>query len=490
MIQPTNVLLNNMEQTADVIFGLAFGDEGKGQTVCTTAHKRYKQTGIVPAVVRYSGGCQNEHNVVWQFGSVFGPEFHHKHSQIGAVGPLAFRSETYTWKAVPVDICGLIREITALYNLQAREDWKTTKVYEFGSILKNQYMHEDCLWVAPFHSEVSRIRETNVKHGSTGRGIFEVNKFAEIFPDKALKLKDMMELLHGGQVDSVREKINAFLSWSKQGMEHLDGKHTLKERNDKLEVISADDAIKQFKQWIAKFISTDELALLNRCIITEEEMLRRMKKCRHLVFEGGQGVMLDMDFGFFPNVTFSHAVPITAKSIINQLGIQESSTEFIGVTRYYGTRHGAGYIPYELGSKSKDYKLLNSNEPHNGYTFAGGFRFAGLSIDLLVYAMNAVKLQGIKMDRIHWTHADIEWAQRAQANIVDPYGAANTALLAHQNINKDIERRPLINEWMHRLKRNTSSEKTPFDMAHSLSGIMKKSEGCRVENFDLSVLTI
>ncbi len=481
-----------MNQIADVIFGLGFGDEGKGQTICHTANERYKQTGIVPVVVRYSGGCQNSHNVVWQFSSnSFIREYHHEHSQIGAIGPLAFESDTYTWKTVPFDPQTLIREAITLYNVQDCPFWNRP-IVSLAALIAGQYIHEDCLWMfSPLHEYVSKMRDTQVRHGSTGRGIFEVNKFAELFPENALYMKDMLTILTSAdstELEKVYTKASLFVDWVLGGMEVTDGSHTLKMKNDKYEklhTVNIVELFNTFKVWVHKFLDTSEYTAFIHSVVPESVLLDKLREKPYMVFEGGQGIMLDMDFGYFPNVTFSKAVPVTAEYILKLLDVPDSNINYIGVTRYYSTRHGAGYLPLEFNQDNTNYKVFADAEKHNTVTFAGAMRYGQLSVDNLMYALQAVKNSGINVSRIHWTHADTIEKTKAAVSFVNPDIAIQRADMASANLQNNAIRRGCVTDWVSFVQGNIKSNSVTFDscdLVHQLCGL-PKSEGCRVELF-------
>lgn len=65
----------------------------------------------------------------------------------------------------------------------------------------------------------------------------------------------------------------------------------------------------------------------------------------NLIFEGAQGIMLDQDFGFFPNVTRSNTTSVNALHLIRQY--QLPMPNIVYCMRSYLTRHGNGYMPNE-----------------------------------------------------------------------------------------------------------------------------------------------
>ena len=67
---------------------------------------------------------------------------------------------------------------------------------------------------------------------------------------------------------------------------------------------------------------------------------------RRILFEGAQGVMLDVDHGTYPYVTSSHTHPGQAAS---GAGIGPGAVGYVlGITKAYTTRVGSGPFPTEL----------------------------------------------------------------------------------------------------------------------------------------------
>lgn len=92
-----------------------------------------------------------------------------------------------------------------------------------------------------------------------------------------------------------------------------------------------------------------------------------------LIFEGTQGLLLDMDCGLYPNVTPSRVGLNGLRSSVLQ------NAEVYIVTRTYTTRHGNGYepkipCPFDLSNK---YETNVTNE------FQGNFKTGALEVGLL-----------------------------------------------------------------------------------------------------------
>lgn len=126
---------------------------------------------------------------------------------------------------------------------------------------------------------------------------------------------------------------------------------------------------------IKKFIEyTDQLHVP---ICTLSNILHKYK---NVVFEGAQGIMLDMDFGFFPNVTRSHTTSRNAMQIIKEHNLPEPTVYY--VMRSYLTRHGKGYMPYEFT------RQRFSDATNTLHDYQGVFRQGFHSTELLNQAIH------------------------------------------------------------------------------------------------------
>jgi adenylosuccinate synthase len=115
---------------------------------------------------------------------------------------------------------------------------------------------------------------------------------------------------------------------------------------------------------------------------TESEMFARdYNPYDDFIFEGSQGILLDMDFGFFPNVTRTNTTSKNAMEIIERNNLDKPDIYYM--TRCYQTRHGNGWM-----SDHRDLKLINNeNETNVQHDWQGNFRTGVLDFDLLNYAI-------------------------------------------------------------------------------------------------------
>lgn len=122
----------------------------------------------------------------------------------------------------------------------------------------------------------------------------------------------------------------------------------------------------------------EEIEQVKRIIETEI----RIEDYTDIIFEGSQGILLDMDFGFFPNVTRSNTTSKNALKIIHQFDLPQPEIYYI--TRSYQTRHGNGFMTNE---NSKPLLINNEKETNVIGGWQGKFRIGAMDIDLINYAI-------------------------------------------------------------------------------------------------------
>ena len=110
------------------------------------------------------------------------------------------------------------------------------------------------------------------------------------------------------------------------------------------------------------------------------KLVHEMPEYSSTIYEGSQGLLLDQNFGFFPNVTRSNT------GSKNAVAIQGSSDFHIYlVTRAYQTRHGNGFMSKE---DIKHNILTDPLETNQTGKYQGEFRRAILDVSMLEYAIN------------------------------------------------------------------------------------------------------
>ena len=97
-----------------------------------------------------------------------------------------------------------------------------------------------------------------------------------------------------------------------------------------------------------------------------------------LVYEGAQGLLLDMDYGFYPHVTPSHT------GLDNIPPDMLADADVYLVTRTYTTRHGNGYEPRHPLS----WDLSAKHETNVENEYQGTFKTGALDFDLIYKAID------------------------------------------------------------------------------------------------------
>lgn len=203
------------------------------------------------------------------------------------------------------------------------------------------YIHPLAMVTTPFDIDFNRQSEGINKHGSVGMGVGATIDRNENTPFKlyAIDLTYSEILTH---------KLYQIASYYK----------VEKPAND----------IESFLQYVET---------INLKIRTLQQIINNY---HHVVFEGAQGVMLDMDFGFFPNVTRSNTTSKNAMKIISDNRLPEPQVYY--PMRSYLTRHGNGYMPNE----KKD--LCFEDKTNLSHKYQGNFRQGYHSLEMLKYAIN------------------------------------------------------------------------------------------------------
>jgi adenylosuccinate synthase len=278
---------------ATVIVGLQWGDEGKGKTTDFLAEQ-------VAVVVRYQGGDNAGHTVV------VGEET--LKLQLCPSGVLYPHITSVIGNGVVVNPATLIRELDMLMG----------KGIDVSKVRVSRSAHV----IMPYHVALDKANESRLggaKVGTTGRGI------GPAYGDRAWRLGLRMEDLVAE--DRLRERIT----------------RALVDKNLLLESMGADRF--EVEPLVAQCLAWGERlsAHLDDSTWLVQDALRRGD---HVLLEGAQGALLDLDHGSYPFVTSSNPV---AGGACTGGGIGPLQVdEVIGVMKAYATRVGSGPFPTEL----------------------------------------------------------------------------------------------------------------------------------------------
>lgn len=268
-------------------------------------------------VVRFNGGQQAGHTVEKD-------GYRHIFSSFGA-GTL---NGAHTYLS---EYCTVYPK--SLYN-------EEQKLLEKTKVNIAHFMHPMTMVTTPFDIDHNRSTEVFNKHGSVGMGFGATIARNQNTPYKLYAV----DLTYRDVVVSKLKQIAAYYN-----------------------VASPQRDIDSFLEY------TDAIEL-NICTLGEIK-----NRYSNIVFEGAQGIMLDMDFGFFPHVTRSNCTSKNAMQIIKDNNLP--TPEIYYVMRSYLTRHGNGFMPNESAEvKYRD----ETNIAHN---YQGKFRQGWHSKDMIDFSL-------------------------------------------------------------------------------------------------------
>lgn len=328
---------------AKIVVGFLFGDEGKGITtdyLCSL-------TPDSSIVIRFSGGQQAGHNV--RIG-----EKTHIHASFGSG----------TLRGVP----SYFSEHCSFYPVTMYNEWR---VLIHKGIRPELYIHPLARVTTPADLAFNRINAIKTGHGSCGLGVGSTLKRNFETPYKLFAI----DLLHK---DILNEKMKSIFFYYRNLI-----------NNDSIDYIAYFDEI--YEQESEHFMSSLSKLSLN---IRPYSFLTSHFK--NFIFEGSQGIMLDMDHGIFPYVTYSNTTSKNAIEISKKIGIKD--IEIYYVTRCYQTRHGAGWM-----SNEDPIELINTEDEINVFNeWQKNFRIGEIDYDLLNYAhsIDNIYSNGIKKNLV------------------------------------------------------------------------------------------
>ncbi|MBK8630174.1 MAG: adenylosuccinate synthase [Sphingomonadales bacterium] len=276
------------------VIGAQWGDEGKGKIVDWLASR-------ADVVVRFQGGHNAGHTLV--------------------VG-----DTTYKLSLLP---SGIVRgTLSVIGNGVVLDPWhfrdEVTKLKGQGVEINPQNLHiaENAPLILPFHRDLDGLREEAAgagKIGTTGRGIGPA--YEDKVGRRAIRVCD---LAHLDDLDAQLDRICAHHDALRAGF----GKPPI----DRQRLL---DDLMDIAAYILPF-SKPVWVTLNKA----------KRDGKRVLFEGAQGVLLDVDHGTYPFVTSSNTIAGTASG---GSGLGPSSVGFVlGIVKAYTTRVGSGPFPTEL----------------------------------------------------------------------------------------------------------------------------------------------
>ena len=280
---------------AYAVLGAQWGDEGKGKIVDVLARD-------MDVVARFSGGNNAGHTVVNDQG-----KFSVHLVPCGIFWP---QTMNLIGNGVVVDPDVLLDEIDSL---------KGDGIDVAGRIIVSERAH----LVMPYHVVLDEMAERargDNPIGTTGKGI------GPAYADKAartgVRAADLLD------IEALLPRLDAILSHTNAIITKVYGG----------EAVSHETIFEKCRDWavrLAQYIGPVE-KIANQALAADQ----------HVLLEGAQGVMLDLDHGTYPFVTSSN--PTIGGASVG-MGISPTHiTQITGVFKAYSTRVGTGPMTTEL----------------------------------------------------------------------------------------------------------------------------------------------
>ena len=288
------------------VIGKNFGDEGKGFTCSRLASSLKKSL-----IIKHNGGGQAGHTVEdpegkWRF-------IHH---QIGAGAE--YHVPTLFADSFMPDLFQLgkeVKDFTELFGFQPiLYSEKNARITTIDDVLLNM------------GAEVARGEK---RHGSCGMGI-----------------EECVQRNAAGYGITVEE----LATWSKQDLldrlKHIRKEYTgrraeilgIQAPNPYYVMLNNETVLENFVEEVKENVKLLSLVDADR---------KWMEEFQHLIFETGQGLLLDQDYeAYAPHLTSSKTGIYNPTIFLEKRGL--SLEEAIYVTRPYVTRHGNGSLPCEV----------------------------------------------------------------------------------------------------------------------------------------------
>mgnify|MGYP005801472917 CR=1 FL=1 len=322
-----------------VVIGANFGDEGKGLMTDYFCHQSTLR-GEKTLVVLHNGGAQRGHTVVTPDGQ------RHVFQHFGS-GTLV-GADTYLSKDF------------ILNPIVFRQEWEEL---ESLCVYPTVYAHPLCRITTPYDMIANQIMEEkrgDNKHGSCGLGVFETIKRYEerdTSPIWKIKVFDVGSLMMKDCKDYLYQRLE---------------RKSIDISDDWKNIIDSDGLIDHF---------VDDLKFMAEHISLSR--IYRMSDYNCMVFEGGQGLLLDRNNReYYPHLTPSNTGIENPLNIISGLN-STLDIEVCYATRTYLTRHGAGRFDGECDKEEINpymQDLTNIPNPHQGT-----LRYAKLDENSLQY---------------------------------------------------------------------------------------------------------
>lgn len=292
-----------------VVLGTQWGDEGKGKIVDLLTEQ-------AEAVVRFQGGHNAGHTLV----------INGEKTVLHLIPSGILRDDVicYIGNGVVLSPEALLKEMK--------------QVEETGIPVRERLkLSPACPLILPYHVALDQAREQargEAKIGTTGRGIGPA--YEDKVSRRGLRVAD---LLHP---ERFARKLKEVMDYHNFALAHY----------YKTDVVDYDKVL------------NDTLAMAQELIPMIDRVSDRLhehhRRGDHILFEGAQGSLLDIDHGTYPFVTSSNT---TAGGTSTGTGFGPLYLDYVlGITKAYTTRVGSGPFPTELDDENGRHLAKVGNE--------------------------------------------------------------------------------------------------------------------------------
>ncbi len=327
-------------RSAQAIIGANWGDEGKGLAVDALAYsQRLKDRNVT--VIRANGGAQAGHTVDCP---------HHGRHVFHHVGAGAL-----------VGASTHLSQFFVAHPMMLSEE--LNRLAQMGAQPQRITIDPRSAVTTPWDMAINQALEMargGSRHGSTGLGFGETIERTQRGPQ--LFAADLWSADLVSRLDQIK----------KQWLAH---------RLNELGLVADDTplgAVLSGIQAVSDAFLRDCQAFVASVSLLDD---RALPVDNALLFEGAQGLQLDMNFGTMPYVTRSRTGLANIIHVAREAGIEHIQP--IYMTRAYATRHGAGPLPHEAPVLA-DLPWLNLQDSTNAPNpWQGRLRTAPLDLDVL-----------------------------------------------------------------------------------------------------------
>jgi adenylosuccinate synthase len=327
------------------VVGAQWGDEGKGKIVDWLSER-------ADVVVRFQGGHNAGHTLVIN-GTTYKlsllPSGILRPGKLGIIG-----------NGVVIDPWALIAEIEKLRGQGVTISRENLRIAGNATL------------ILPIHGELDRMREEAAgagKIGTTGRGIGPA--YEDKVGRRAIRVNDLADMA------TIGPKIARMLAH-----------HNALRRGMGQPEYSAETVLNQLNEVAPKILPYSDAVWAKL-----DDMRREGKR---ILFEGAQGILLDIDHGTYPYVTSSNTVAGQAAA---GSGLGPSAVSYVlGICKAYTTRVGSGPFPTE---QQNDVGEWIGKRGHEFGTVTGRKRRVGWFDAVLVrQAIKTSGIQGIALTKL------------------------------------------------------------------------------------------